>query len=103
MASFSRVLPSLERCERPKTAPCRFWGFHPGRLAHGPEENSGRAGRMAGLAKVVITMSPILADEQRPVGRAWPGAQEPSFATKGKRKFCDAAPRQAGGAAAVSM
>jgi hypothetical protein len=53
-------------------------------LAHGPEENSGRAGRMAGFARVVIAMSPILADGQRPVGGAWPGAQKPSFAAKGK-------------------
>jgi hypothetical protein len=29
---------------------------------------------MAGLA-VVISMSPILTDEQRPVGRAWPAAR----------------------------
>ena len=31
---------------------CRFSGVHPGRLAQGPDENSGRAGRMAGLAGV---------------------------------------------------
>jgi hypothetical protein len=43
-------------------------------LAHGPEENSGRAGFMAGFGAVVIAMSPILTDGQRPVGRAWPAA-----------------------------
>ena len=31
------------------------------------------AGRMAGLARLCI-FTPILSDEQRPVGRAWPGA-----------------------------
>ena len=56
-------------------------------MAHGPDENSGRAGRMAGFAGVVIAMSPILADEQRPVGRAWPAAQRPGFTIKRKRKF----------------
>jgi hypothetical protein len=29
-------------------------------------------------------MSPILADESRPVGRAWPGAQKPRFAFQRK-------------------
>ena len=55
-------------------------------MAQGPEENSGRAGRMAGLVKVVIAMSPILADEQRPVGRAWPAAEKPAFGRERKRK-----------------
>ena len=82
----------------PAGAPCRAWsgasgrgprfwrfsGVHPGRLAHGPDENSGRAGRMAGLAGVVIAMSPILADGLRPVGRAWPAAQRQAFAREGK-------------------
>src|SRR6266478_3945038 len=87
MAACRRALPTLDRCERPRTALRRFSGAQPGRLAHGPEENSGRAGRMAGLARVVIAMSPILADEQRPVGRAWPAAQKPSFLLQRKRKI----------------
>ena len=41
--------PILERCERPRTALERFSGFHPGCLAHGPEEKSGHAGFMAGF------------------------------------------------------
>jgi hypothetical protein len=54
-------------------------------LAHGPEEKFGRAGRMAGLAKVFIAMTPILADGRRPVGRAWPAGQRPVFAAARKR------------------
>src|ERR1700722_2104516 len=84
MAACRRALPSLERCERPKTADLRFSGAHPGRLAQGPDENSARAGRMAGLARGFIAMSPILADEQRPLGRAWPGAQKLWFARRSK-------------------
>src|ERR1700679_3005524 len=84
MAACRRALPSLERCERPSTADLRFSGDHPGRFAQGPEENSARAGRMAGLARVFTAMSPILADGRRPVGRAWPGAQKRRFARQGK-------------------
>src|ERR1700722_20252474 len=84
MAACRRALPSLERCERPKTADLRFSADHPGRLAQGPDENSARAGRMAGLAGVFIGMSPILADERRPVGRAWPAAQKLWFARQSK-------------------
>src|SRR5580658_309936 len=87
MAACRRALPSLERCERPSTADLRFSGDQPGRLAHGPEENSARAGRMAGLAGIFIAMSPILADGQRPVGRAWPGAQKPWFGLWRKSDF----------------
>jgi hypothetical protein len=79
-------LPGFERCERPSTADLRFSGDHPGRLAQGPDENSARAGRMAGLARVFTAMSPILADEQRPVGRAWPAAQTLRFARRSKGK-----------------
>src|SRR5271154_440009 len=86
MAACRRALPSLERCERPNTADLRFSADHPGRLAQGPDENSARAGRMAGLAGVFIAMSPILADEQRPVGRAWPAAQKLWFARQCKRE-----------------
>src|SRR3990167_5160454 len=87
IASCRRALPSFDLCDRPRTAFWRFWGFQPGRLAHGPEENSGRAGRIAGVARVVIAMSPILTDEQRPVGGAWPAAEKPWFPPGIKRKF----------------
>src|SRR5512141_825776 len=87
MASFRRALPSLERCERPRTALRRFSGVQPGRLAQGPEENSGRAGRIAGFARVVIAMSPILTDGLRPVGRAWPAGQKPEFLLQCKQNF----------------
>src|SRR5580692_1191833 len=87
MAACRRALPILERCERPRTADLRFSADHPGRLAQGPEENSARAGRMAGLASVFTAMSPILADGLRPVGRAWPAAQKRRFGPRGKGEF----------------
>ena len=36
-------------------------------------------------------MSPILADGQRPVGRAWPAAQKPGFVLQRKKNFLHAA------------
>jgi hypothetical protein len=65
-------------------------------LAHGPEENSGRAGRTAGRGIVVIAMSPILTDEQRPVGGAWPAAQKRRFALKGKGEVGGGDPQASG-------
>ena len=50
-ASFSRALPSGERCERPRRALPSTAGVQPGRLAHGPDENNGLAGRSEGLAR----------------------------------------------------
>src|SRR5690606_22345689 len=97
MASFRRALPSFDRCDLPRTAALRFSGLHPGRFAHGPEENSGRAGRMAGFGVVVTAMSPILADGLRPVGRAWPGAERTRIRRGGKKNLAAGAksPRQA--------
>src|ERR1700748_426583 len=90
MAACRRALPTLARCDRPRTAVQRFSGAHPGRLAQGPDENSGRAGRMAGFAGVVIAMSPILTDGLRPVGRAWPARQKPGFGGEDKAKILGA-------------
>ena len=72
MASFSRALPSLERCERPISALSRAWGVHPGRLAQGPEEKFGFAGLIAGFASVVIAAT--LSDGEPLVGEGWPAA-----------------------------
>jgi hypothetical protein len=41
---------------------------------------------MAGLASVVIAMSPILTDGQRPVGGAWPAAGYTPLAGKSDPK-----------------
>ena len=38
-------------------------------------------------ARVFIAMSPILTDEQRPVGGAWPAGQRPAFSTRRKKNF----------------
>src|SRR5688572_28316463 len=54
MARFSRTLPSLARCERPRNALSRSSRDQPGRLAQGPEEKLRLTGRWAGLADVGI-------------------------------------------------
>ena len=41
---------------------------------------------MAGLARLVIAMSPILTDGQRPVGGAWPAAGYTLIAEKSERE-----------------
>src|SRR4029077_1148113 len=68
-ASTIFFLPSLERWERPRAASLRTSGVHPGRLAQGPDEKSGRAGRIVGL---IIYLS--LTEELHSGGGAWPGA-----------------------------
>ena len=49
MTSASRAKPAFERCERPSKALERAAGDQPGRLAHGPDEKQGLAGRRVGL------------------------------------------------------
>src|SRR3954452_1359114 len=68
-ASTIFFLPVLERWERPMAASLRTSGVHPGRLAQGPDEKSGRAGRMFGF---IINLS--LTEELHSGGGAWPGA-----------------------------
>src|SRR6185312_10165442 len=58
MASLSLALPGLERWERPTSAPLRASGVQPGRLAQGPDEKKGRAGRTAGRTTSVIPFIP---------------------------------------------
>src|SRR5437870_13408038 len=47
--STSRARPTAERCERPVNAAASTAGDHPGRLAQGPEEKHGLAGRRFGF------------------------------------------------------
>ena len=54
MTSASFALPALARCDRPSTAPDSAAGVQPGRLAQGPEEKHGFAGRRSGGAGLVI-------------------------------------------------
>ncbi len=49
MTSVSRATPGFERCDRPSSAPDNAAGDQPGRLAHGPDEKHGLAGRRVGL------------------------------------------------------
>ena len=73
--SFSRPLPTLERCERPSGAACRFSSRQPGCLTVGPEGKlrASRAHRPA-LARLCHFKSHPFQMSRRPVGRAWPGA-----------------------------
>src|SRR5476651_1464917 len=68
-ASTIFFLPSFDRWDRPMAASLRASGVHPGRLAQGPDEKSGRAGRMFGF---VIYLS--LTEELHSGGGAWPAA-----------------------------
>ena len=49
MTSTSRARPGRERCERPSSAPFSTSGDQPGRLAQGPDEKHGLAGRRVGF------------------------------------------------------
>src|SRR5260370_41065787 len=49
ITSFSLALPAFERCERPRQASPSASSDHPGRLAQGPDEKQGLAGRAGGL------------------------------------------------------
>src|SRR5437773_8695730 len=49
MISTSRARPIRERCERPSSASCSTEGDQPGRLAQGPDEKHGLAGRRVGF------------------------------------------------------
>src|SRR5688500_3017540 len=52
MTAWSFSLPTLARCERPRAAPESAARLQPGRLAHGPEENWGRTGLVAGFVDI---------------------------------------------------
>ena len=57
MTSASRRTDSSLRWERPNGACARFPKSQPGRLAHGPDENSGRAGRCEGFTVSSLSVS----------------------------------------------
>jgi hypothetical protein len=54
ITSANRARPGFERCERPTSAAFSASADQPGRLAQGPEEKLGFAGRTAGFARVDI-------------------------------------------------
>src|SRR6266567_255512 len=49
MISTSRARPTRERCDRPSSASSSTAGDQPGRLAQGPDEKHGLAGRRVGF------------------------------------------------------
>src|SRR3990170_4244162 len=69
MARLSLALPIFERWERPSSASVRACRLQPGRLAHGPEEKCGTAGRTPGIT---FDMMSILPDRRPSVGRGVP-------------------------------
>src|ERR1700743_409596 len=69
IASFSLALPGFERCERPSNAPLNASGVQPGRLAQGPDEKKGRAGRTAGRLPVICHS---FQNERTPLGERGP-------------------------------
>src|SRR5215467_9601391 len=71
MARLSFALPALDRCERPRNASVRAWRLQPGRLAQGPDEKCGVAGRTPGLVAVIST----LPDRRPSLGRGVPLAE----------------------------
>src|SRR5262249_30481494 len=60
MTSTHCAKPGAERCDRPTSAPDKACGDQPGRLAHGPDEKHGLAGRRVGF------MTPSLPHKIRP-------------------------------------
>src|SRR5690606_28333064 len=74
IACCSLVLPTLARCERPSGASRSAPRDHPGRLAQGPEEKLGLAGRTSGLEMVVIAVLPFQI-ARLSVGRGGPPRQ----------------------------
>src|SRR5581483_2305660 len=69
MARLSFALPILARWERPSAASVRVCRLQPGRLAQGPEEKCGIAGRTPGFDAVMWS---ILPDSCPSVGRGVP-------------------------------
>jgi hypothetical protein len=67
--SFSFALPCLERCERDRHASFSASGVQPGRLAQGPDEKKGRAGRTAGTVPVI---SHSFQNDRAPLGERGP-------------------------------
>src|SRR5579871_5681099 len=70
IASLSLALPGLERCDRPSNAPFSASGVQPGRLAQGPDEKKGRAGRTAGIFPVMFIPFRMIAPRWGGVARA---------------------------------
>ena len=63
MASFRRLRPSLERCERPTRALPSTSGRQPGRFAQGPDEKNGWAGFVSGFG--FCDIGPLVARQSR--------------------------------------
>ena len=65
ITSASRAFGSLARWLRPSIAPDSASSVKPGRLAQGPEEKSGLAGRSSGLVAIAIAALPFRREAPR--------------------------------------
>src|SRR5262249_35240012 len=83
MARLSFALPILARCERPSAASVSAWRLQPGRLAQGPDEKCGVAGRTAGIG---LVMSSILPDGRPSVGKGVPSPRIKKHSGRVKNK-----------------
>jgi hypothetical protein len=59
MILLSLVFAARDLCDRPTLAFSNTAGFQPGRLAHGPEENSGIPGKAVGCIIVSFKFTPF--------------------------------------------
>src|SRR5262249_32503114 len=81
IASLSLALPGLERWERPTSAAFKASGVQPGRLAQGPDEKKGRAGRTAGCFTSVIEFIP-----SRMIAPRWGGVARRRYRGRGSSR-----------------
>src|SRR5579862_8409298 len=87
IASLSLILPGLERCDRPSSAPLKASGVQPGRLAQGPDEKKGRAGRTAGIVAVMFIPFRMIAPRWGGVARVL--CSDSYAARQFGRRHCD--------------
>ena len=69
IAAFSLSLPTAARCERPRGASRSASSVQVGGFAHGPDENRGLSGFVAGFVVVIIS---ILTDKCPSLGKGVP-------------------------------
>src|SRR5215469_16007404 len=82
IASLSLAFPGFERCDRPTSAPFKASGVQPGRLAQGPDEKKGRAGRTAGSLPVIVIPSRMIAPR-------WGGVAHARYRHSVRKRQCD--------------
>src|SRR5579862_3169889 len=98
MTSTSLANPGFERCERPLSAPANTAADQPGRLAQGPEEKHGLAGRRVGFIAGPRIKGPAGSRARRASYRSLPATSMRRTASSGdarrvRQKLKDRQPR----------